>query len=171
MGADFFVRLKRLIKFEDTASDVLHAPFKNGFGNLMQNALYNDSPILPKIEKALDISLDFLFIPNLYNYNTDESDIEFAPEDIKDILREQLKTEKVKSQASWVNIKDFVFELKGLLKAIENNPKYCLNIDYDREYWMNYLDNDDFKTDIKSLMFFLEYLLENNHELFTFDIE
>ena len=121
-----------------------------------------------KIEKSLNTSLSFLFAPNYYDYNTSKADIEFMPDNLRDST--DINLEKIKSEASWVETQTFIQDLKNLVKIIESKPNYYKVVDYDREYWLNYLDNDDFKEDLIKLLDFLEHIILKGHKDFTFDM-
>lgn len=154
MGVDVYS------KYRNSKIDKSEFQFPHGIGHLIQNALYTSKPIISDLEKVLNVNLDFLFELNYYDYQPDYIQLRELSENDKQI---RLKKLKEQSEKCWTDINSFLKEIQKLKNRIIENPYFYKEIDYNRAYWLNYLDNGSFEKELEMLANQLNKALEEGY--------
>ena len=139
------------------------------FGRVYQNSVRGDDAILLQFQEKINISVDFLFKPNYYEYSTEEDmwivdNMEDGPS--KELYLQTIKKGQIESEKSWVKIDWFLKELKRFREDLNNSNNYYLHL----SGWGSYFKEKQFEADIDKLYEILTELRDANVKEFTFDI-
>lgn len=168
MGLDYRVKFKNKIKYNGRSSDNF-SPFSRSFSQLIGNHLNNPESLLLKIESTTSAKLQFVTSPNLYDYIIEPMLIEFASgKELEELLKRQEKLD-VESVAAWHVIDIYSAKLLKAISVLKESEK-LKSIEYDREWWLDYLESDELINDLNGLSELLHIAKRQGQTMFSYII-
>ncbi len=168
MGLDYIVKFKQEITYNNETSDEF-SPYGRGLSQFIGNHLNGSESLLLKVEEATGVKLEYITEPNLYDFQVNELQLEYAKEEEKQRLIELQKQLDAESNIAWHAINEFAFKLSETITAL-TGPTEPGRIEYDRKWWSNYLENGEFIGDLNELFKLLSSAMKQKQEYFTYII-
>lgn len=168
MGLDYMVKFKNEITYKGEV-DKVFSPFTRGLSQFIGNHKNGAESLLMKVQGATGIELEFITQPNLYDFQVNDMQLEFADKAEKERLLKVQKEYDAQSHKAWYKIQDFINKLDATIKLLSKS-KELIAIDYNRKWWRNYLEDGRFINDLELLSEVLASALKQNQEEFTYVI-
>jgi hypothetical protein len=168
LGLDFAVVFKKPISFEERISAEF-TPFSRALSNFFYANYYGEDSTFDELEKLLKTDVKYLIGPNLFDFEVDEMQLEFAEGIEREKLLERQKELEQNSHKAWKSISGYLTKLNDTINIVAelNNLNQLIP---NTHVWHKYIRSGEFIADLKKLMELLSEADDNRLEKFTFQI-